>query len=129
MTLKYDGIPKEMGYKSKFNKKGASPRDRFNFYMGVNAAFNKIIGENNNNSVLVRYLLSTTAFHNIMIKDKEEENPYLERSLGGRNFLTPDITFLLYSSKADLEDRMKERPPAHIHEADVNYLIRVQDEF
>ena len=127
----YDGIPKEMGDKSKYNKKGSSPKDRFDFYMNTNIEFsyrieNEIV---NSNSILVRYALSTTAFHNKKIEELEGTNPYLENTIDKSKILTPDMSFIICSSKDDLEGRMKNRLPDHMYESNSSYLMSVQDEF
>ena len=128
---KYDGIPKEMGDKTKYNRDNTDPRSRFSFYLGTNKQFSKRIEAETeiNNSIVVRYSLSTTAYHNMMIQESEGTNPHLEEIVKKENFLIPNITFVVTLSKDDLEKRMMKRPPQHKHESDANKLMTVQNEF
>ena len=70
-----------------------------------------------------RYFLSTLAFHNILTEKR------LEETVDIYDLYQPDITFLITADRQAIEKRFEQRPAEHKYEKDIDFLMKVQEEF
>lgn len=113
--------------KAELNKKNII--DRLNGYVTENQIISGHLlnGLKEKDVVIDRYGWSTIAIHGILLNKKLDETNYLGNFL--KDLAPMNLNFLLTASRESLSRRIAAKDPEYLSDANLDYLMNVQDEF